>query len=97
VNFRGGWRGHLWQGRFASCPLDEPYLLAAARCIEQNPVRAGLAGTPWEFPWSNAEAHVVGEDDALAKAAPLLGLVSDWKGFLCAEAPRGGHPTSPPP
>ena len=24
VNFREGWRGHLWQGRFASYPLDEP-------------------------------------------------------------------------
>jgi len=34
VNFREGWRGHLWQGRFASFPLDERYLLAAARYIE---------------------------------------------------------------
>jgi len=66
VNFREGWRGHLWQGRFASYPLDEPYLLAAARYIEQNPVRAGLAGTPWEYPWSSAAAHVAGEDDALS-------------------------------
>jgi len=30
VNFREGWRGHLWQGRFASVPLDQRYLLAAA-------------------------------------------------------------------
>lgn len=22
VNFRQGWRGHLWQGRFASFPMD---------------------------------------------------------------------------
>jgi len=87
VNFWEGWRGHLWQGRFASFPLDERYLLAAARYIEQNPVRAGLAGTPWEYPWSSAAAHVARRDDALAKAAPLLALVSDWKGFLCAEAP----------
>jgi putative transposase len=86
VNFREGWRGHLWQGRFASFPLDERYLLAAARYIEQNPVRAGLAETPWEYRWSSAAAHVAGEDDALAKAAPLLALASDWKGFLCAEA-----------
>jgi len=86
VNFREGWRGHLWQGRFASFPLDERYLLAAARYIEQNPVRAGLAGTPWEYPWSSAAAHVAGEDDALI-TVPLLALVSDWKGFLGAEAP----------
>jgi putative transposase len=24
VNFREGWRGHLWKGRFASFVLDEP-------------------------------------------------------------------------
>jgi len=23
INFREGWRGHLWQGRFASFPMDE--------------------------------------------------------------------------
>ena len=42
VSFREGWRGHLWQGRFASFVLDEPYLLTAARYVELNPVRAGL-------------------------------------------------------
>jgi len=31
VNFREGWRGYLMQGRFASCPMDEDYLLAAVR------------------------------------------------------------------
>jgi len=82
VNFREGWRGHLWQGRFASFPLDERYLLAAARYIEQNPVRAGLAASPWEYPWSSAKAHLLRRDDALVKVRPLLELVADWKGFL---------------
>jgi putative transposase len=85
VNFREGWRGHLWQGRFASCAMDEPYLLAAARYIEQNPVRAGLAARPWEYPWSSASAHVAGRDDALVKAAPLLKLVDHREDFLCME------------
>ena len=31
INFREKWRGYLWQGRFASFVIDEPYLLAAAR------------------------------------------------------------------
>jgi|SRR3990167_2761495 len=26
VNFLEGWRGHLWQGRFASFPMDKAYL-----------------------------------------------------------------------
>ena len=42
INFREGWRGHLWQGRFASFPLDNNHLLAAARYIERNPVRAAM-------------------------------------------------------
>lgn len=31
VNFREGWRGHLWQGRFAPFPMDEAHATAAAR------------------------------------------------------------------
>src|SRR3972149_11089652 len=42
INFREEWRGHLWQGRFASHPMNENYLLATTRYIELNPVRAGL-------------------------------------------------------
>ena len=30
VNFREGWRRQLWQGRFASFPMDERHLPAAA-------------------------------------------------------------------
>ena len=50
INFREGWRGHLWQGRFASFVMDEPYLLATARYVELNPVRAGLVTGPSEYP-----------------------------------------------
>lgn len=81
VNFREGWRGHLWQGRFGSCPLDEPYVRAAARYIEQNPVRAGLAANPWDYPWSSATAHMAGIDDGLV-TVPLLALVGEWRAFL---------------
>ena len=82
VNFREGWRGHLWQGRFASYPMDEAHVMAAARCIERNPVRAGLARRAWEYRWSSAKAHVAGRDDALVKVKPLLERVEDWKEFL---------------
>ena len=86
VNFREGWRGYLWQGRFASFPLDGDYLLAAARYVELNPVRARLAARAGDWPWSSARAHLAGRDDALVSVAPLLQIVSDWKTFL-SEAP----------
>ena len=79
INFREGWRGHLWQGRFSSFVMDESYLLAAARYVELNPVRARLVEKPELYPWSSAAAHVKGVDDALVKVAPLLGLVNDWR------------------
>ena len=82
VNFREGWRGHLWQGRFASFVLDEPYLLTAARYVELNPVRAGLIKAPSRYRWSSAAAHVRGRDDALVRVAPLAKLAPNWRGFL---------------
>src|SRR3954469_23445629 len=65
VNFRENWRGFLWQGRFASFPMDEAYLLACARYVELNPVRARLARRARDWPWSSARAHIGGKDDGL--------------------------------
>ena len=42
INRSRGWHGHVWQGRFFSSPLDEPYLWAALRYVERNPVRARM-------------------------------------------------------
>lgn len=88
INFREGWRGHLWQGRFASFPMDESYLLAAARYIELNPVRAKLVDRPEAYKWSRAIAHLEGQDDELVKVSPLLGLVGNWREFLSQVAPQ---------
>jgi putative transposase len=82
INFREKWRGYLWQGRFASFIMDEPHLLAAARYVELNPVRAGLAADAGQWPWSSAKPHLTGRDDHLVKTARLLAMVADWKAFL---------------
>jgi len=85
INFREGWRGHLWQGRFASYVMDEKYLLACVRYIEMNPVRAGLVAEPGEWSWSSASAHISGHDDNLVKVAPLLEITGGkWEDFLGA-------------
>ena len=104
INFREKWRGYLWQGRFASFVMDEPYLLAAARYVELNPVRAKLVAHAAEWPWSSARAHLSGRDDRLVKVAPLLAMVHDWRAFsksqsakrsceTCADHGRTGRPT----
>ena len=82
INFREGWRGHLWQERFASFPMDENYLLAAARYVEMNPVVSGLVDQADKYRWSSARAHMKGKDDILVKASPLLKIAGDWQDFL---------------
>ena len=82
VNFREDWRGHLWQGRFASFVMDEPYLLAATRYVEMNPVKAGLVSRAQDYPWSSAAAHLAGRDDSLVRVKPLLDLLGDWRTLL---------------
>jgi putative transposase len=82
VNFREGWRGHLWQGRFASFVMDESYLLAVARYVELNPVRAKLAAGPSAYRWSSARAHLKGKDDPLVKVSPLLKVAGNWRRLL---------------
>jgi len=83
INFSKGWRGHLWQERFFSFVMDERYLLACARYIENNPVRAELADRPEQWPWSSAAAHITGLDDKLVSVAPVLSIIrGNWSDFL---------------
>ena len=62
INAATGRVGHLWQGRFYSCPLDGEHCWNALRYIERNPVRAGLVTHAWDYPWSSAAAHSGGVD-----------------------------------
>jgi putative transposase len=82
VNFRQGWRGYLWQGRFASVAMDEPHLMACARYVEMNPVRARLAAAAADWPWSSARAHLAARGDGLVDVQPLLDRAPDWRGLL---------------
>lgn len=86
INSREGWKGHLWQARFGSSVLDERHLIAAVRYVERNPVRAGIVGDAWEYPWSSAAYHC-GETphDRLIVADAddvLQNLIGDWKSYL---------------
>jgi putative transposase len=62
LNARRGRTGHLWQNRFYSCALDSSHLAVALRYVERNPVRAGLAESVEQYPWSSAAAHLTGHD-----------------------------------
>lgn len=85
VNSRNDWSGYLWQGRFASFPMDEAHLYLAARYVELNPVRAGLVEKAWQYRWSSAAAHVTGQDDALVRVGPLLNMFGEWEKYLAVD------------
>jgi putative transposase len=62
--------------------MDEAHALAAARSIELNPVRAGLAAAPQDWRWSSARAHLTGIGDGLTEIAALGVAAGAWRGFL---------------
>ena len=89
INFREGWRGHLWQGRFSSFIMEERYLLACTKYVELNPVRAGLVKKPEDWRWSSAGPHMKAQDDILVKAKPLLEIVDNpWEDFLTIDTQK---------
>ncbi len=82
INFREGWRGYLWQGRFGSVPLDDQHLIAAMRYVERNPVAAKLVNSAADYPWSSAKAHAFGIADPLLSACFLTEQIPNWTEFL---------------
>ena len=73
INEREGWRGHLWQERFYSCPMSETHVYNTFRYVLTNPVRAGLTSQPEEWPYTSHAACVAAGRD------PLIGAGSpDW-------------------
>lgn len=93
VNFREGWRGFLFQGRFASYPMDDAHLMAALRYVELNPVAAGMVEQATDWRWSSARSHINGRrggDDPLTDLAALAGLVPNWRAMLRYGLEAGG-------
>jgi len=84
VNKKRKLSGHLWQGRFYSCVLDENHLYAAVRYVERNPVRAKLVKNPWDWKWSSAKQHAYNEKNDLIKLAEISKFieVGNWREFL---------------
>jgi putative transposase len=72
VNARGRWTGHLFQSRFSSVVMDEPHLMAAARYVSLNPVRARLVARARDWPCSSVRAYLAGVDDELVEVRPIL-------------------------
>jgi putative transposase len=69
--------------------MDEHHSIAALRYVERNPVRAGLANHPQDWPWSSAQGNLGLVSDPLIPGRPALELISDWANYV--SAPESPH------
>ncbi len=86
VNRKRKSHGHVWQGRYFSCLLDETHLYRAIRYVERNPIRANITNNAWDYIWSSAPAHVgmrTGKLIVLKKKFDMY--AEEWKTYLCEE------------
>ena len=88
-NRKKGVTGHLWQGRFFSCILDEEHLYAAIRYVENNPVRAGVVHEPESYKWSSTRGHCsIVSDEILSDTCYLCDEIDDWSKYLRDSEPQ---------
>ena len=72
-NRRHSRTGTLWEGRFRSSLVEaDRYLLACQRYIEANPVRAGMAASVSDWPWSSHRHHAGLATDPLVRPHPAV-------------------------
>jgi REP element-mobilizing transposase RayT len=72
--------GHLFQDRFRSEAVEEEsYVLAAARYIHNNPVKAGIVAKAEDFKWSSHAEYInkIECKEGLIERNFLLSLLSD--------------------
>ena len=86
INRERGWKGHFWQGRYFSSPLDGEYLLFTTRYIERNPIRVKKVRKAENYKWSSARGHCgIIQDDILTKKMKWLNKykgIDNWRQWL---------------
>jgi len=86
INRERGWKGHFWQGRYFSSPLDGEYLLFTTRYIERNPIRVKKVRKAENYKWSSARGHCgTAQDDILTTKMKWLNKyegIDNWSQWL---------------
>ena len=86
ANYKKKMKGHLWQGRFYSCLLDETHLYCAIRYVERNPVRANIVKRAWKYKWSSARCRCGEEDESIINISKNFKIsAEEWRKYLIGE------------
>jgi hypothetical protein len=85
--------GHLHEGRYRALLIHEPtYLVRLVRYIHRNPVRAGLASTVSEWPYSSHHEYVAPETWLdRAPALRVFGNRAAYEAFMAEETSQEDH------
>ena len=77
-------KGHLWQGRFYSCILEDTHLYRAIRYVENNPLRAKIVKCAWDYEYSSAKEHAKERDKPLIKLTEHKNIKygKQWREYL---------------
>jgi hypothetical protein len=95
--------GQLFRGRYRAVLIDaDSYLLEVLRYIHRNPLRATVATTLGDYPWSSHKGYVCGARkwDWLYRRKPQGGGETFWfrqlqHGKQCGEADKGAQQARP--
>lgn len=83
INRKRKLKGHLWQGRFYSCILDDKHLYRAIRYVETNPVRANIVKCAENYSYSSARDHLGLRDKSSIKLKKYKEIKEqEWKEYL---------------
>ncbi len=88
INFRYGWRGYLWQGRFKSFAMDKRYLFEAIKYVEMNPVKAKLKKKAEDYEYSSAHSHIHKTQNEILDHFYLLDEITEWQKYLNSDEPK---------
>lgn len=82
INFEQKVRGHLFQERFYSTPLDEEHFLYALRYVEQNPVKAYMVQYPWDYKYSSARYRLKLISKDIVSDYDVIDNILNYQDFL---------------
>jgi putative transposase len=83
INFEQQVTGHLFQERFFSTPLDDEHLPNAIKYVEQNPVKASMVKTPWEYQYTSCLFRLnLVKEDVLLSSHSIINNIENYKEFL---------------
>jgi len=84
INRKRKAHGHLWQGRYFSCLLDDKHLYRAMRYVENNPVRAKMVKKAWNYPYSSAKQHLGSQQGVTIPLQNTKNMISPgkWREYL---------------